>query len=300
LPPTGPRVGTPARAREQRMGDVQRAEAVPHLAESGMFDPFERAEAGDLEAATRDQVEPAAVRCEHVAGVDVDAGLPREGVADASRRGRCAAHGDRLQHGATAGWTGPANGTAVRRNSQTRGRSLRPASGSNKVMVVITRSFRLAVVPVLLALAACSGAPPRPDAAPDVVVPPARPAATALGPRLAASALRHLGVPYRYGGEDPEGFDCSGLVWYVHREAGLPVPRTAAEQRARATPVRREELRPGDLVFFSSPRDHVGIYLGGGEFVHAPATGRRVERARLDAPFFILGFAGAGRFTPGG
>ena len=161
------------------------------------------------------------------------------------------------------------------------------------------RSFRGLAVPLALALAGCAGAPSRAPA-PPVAIPSAEPADTAFGRRLADAALRHLGVPYRYGGEDPGGFDCSGLVWYVHREAGVPVPRTAAAQRERATPVRREELRPGDLVFFSSPRDHVGIYLGGGEFVHAPATGRRVERARLDTPFFILGFAGAGRFAPDG
>jgi cell wall-associated NlpC family hydrolase len=61
--------------------------------------------------------------------------------------------------------------------------------------------------------------------------------------------------------------------------------------------VPQQELRPGDLVFFYTPDDHVGIYLGNSEFVHAPASGRMVERARLDTPFFILGFAGAARVT---
>lgn len=141
-------------------------------------------------------------------------------------------------------------------------------------------------------VAGCVGAPPRP--APGA---PATVAVPALGAQVAALAARQVGTPYRYGGESPDGFDCSGLVWYVHRELGLAVPRTAAQQRAAARPVRREELAPGDLVFFYTPEDHVGIYLGAGEFVHAPASGRRVERARLDAPFFILGFAGAGRFA---
>lgn len=74
------------------------------------------------------------------------------------------------------------------------------------------------------------------------------------------------------------------------------MPRTAAAQRAVAEPVRIADLRPGDLVFFRTPADHVGVYLGDGEFVHAPASGRHVERARLDQPYFLLGFAGAGRF----
>jgi len=73
------------------------------------------------------------------------------------------------------------------------------------------------------------------------------------------------------------------------------LPRTAAEQRATLPRVPLESLAPGDLVFFSTPSDHVGIYLGGGEFVHAPGQGRGVERARLDSPYFILGYAGGGR-----
>ena len=118
------------------------------------------------------------------------------------------------------------------------------------------------------------------------------------GTQAARLASRFLGTPYRFGGESPDdGFDCSGLVWYVYRELGVPVPRTAADQRANARPVRREDLQPGDLVFFYTPQDHVGIYLGDGHFVHAPATGRTVERARLDTPYFILSFAGAGRFA---
>jgi cell wall-associated NlpC family hydrolase len=136
-------------------------------------------------------------------------------------------------------------------------------------------------------LAGCAAAPLRP-------APAATPAAT-LGARAAALASGLVGTPYRYGGSTPAGLDCSGLVYYVYRELGVAVPRTSAAQRAAAMPVTAEELRPGDLVFFYTPEDHVGIYLGGAEFVHAPASGRAVERARLDAPFFILDYAGGGR-----
>lgn len=154
-------------------------------------------------------------------------------------------------------------------------------------------SHAAALLAILLALAGCVGAPtraPPPRGGGGVEVP-------TLGREVATLASRFVGTPYRYGGESPDGFDCSGLVWYVHRELGVAVPRTAAQQRASVRPVRRKELVPGDLVFFYTPQDHVGIYLGAGEFVHAPASGRRVERAKLDSPFFILGFAGAGRFV---
>ena len=148
---------------------------------------------------------------------------------------------------------------------------------------------------VVLGLSGCASAP-RHAGPPDAGRGPSTlPAAPALGAHAAEIAARFIGAPYRFGGESPAGFDCSGLVWYVYRELGVGVPRTAAAQRAAVLPVAAAELAPGDLVFFYTPADHVGIYLGDKEFVHAPASGRSVERARLDAPYFILGFAGSGR-----
>ncbi|HXQ31343.1 MAG TPA: C40 family peptidase [Steroidobacteraceae bacterium] len=148
-----------------------------------------------------------------------------------------------------------------------------------------------AVLIALGLIAGCAAAPLRPS--------PVAPAAAGagLGARAATLASGLIGTPYRYGGRSRAGLDCSGLVFYVYRELGLAVPRTAAEQRAAAVPVAAEALRPGDLVFFYTPEDHVGVYLGNSEFVHAPASGRPVERARLDSPFFILGFAGGGRLA---
>jgi cell wall-associated NlpC family hydrolase len=145
----------------------------------------------------------------------------------------------------------------------------------------------VAVLALLITLAGCAGAPSRPERAAT--------AGGALGARAAALASRLVGAPYRTGGSSPDGFDCSGLVVYVYRELGVALPRTAAEQRATLPRVPVQALAPGDLVFFSMPEDHVGIYLGGGEFVHAPGSGRGVERARLDSPYFILGYAGGGR-----
>lgn len=121
------------------------------------------------------------------------------------------------------------------------------------------------------------------------------------GPEIARTAESFVGAPYRYGGSGPDAFDCSGLVYFVHRRHGIDVPRTAAQQYAAATPVRTRELRPGDLVFFrleGRKVSHVGIYAGGDRFVHAPQSGGQVRFARLDEDYFRRSFAGAGRFLP--
>jgi cell wall-associated NlpC family hydrolase len=119
-----------------------------------------------------------------------------------------------------------------------------------------------------------------------------------VGQQIAATAESLLGAPYRYGGSGPDAFDCSGLVNYVHARFGVSTPRTAAQQFALARPVTRSDLQAGDLVFFrlsGSAVSHVGIYLGNGEFVHAPQTGARVRVATLDDDFFRPRFAGGGR-----
>lgn len=88
-------------------------------------------------------------------------------------------------------------------------------------------------------------------------------------------ALSFQGVPYVYGGTSPSGFDCSGLVQYVFAAFGKQLPRTAAAQKAVCTPISESQLQPGDLVFWGTW--HVGIYVGGGSFVHAPTTGQNVK-----------------------
>lgn len=150
----------------------------------------------------------------------------------------------------------------------------------------------------LLLAAGC--APFRPGLPSEPVV-REEPSPTALGKGIAREARAQLGVPYRYGGADPRrGFDCSGLVSYVHLQEGVPVPRTAAQQFAASRKVREDDLRPGDLVFFrtvagSREVTHVGVYVGQGRFVHAPQTGRDVTETSLDDPFYRERFAGAGR-----
>jgi cell wall-associated NlpC family hydrolase len=122
---------------------------------------------------------------------------------------------------------------------------------------------------------------------------PGNPGSAAL---LAAES--RIGAPYRHGGSGPDAFDCSGLVAYAYRRAGINVPRTAAEQYAAARPVTRSDLRPGDLVFFrlaGREVSHVGIYAGGDRFVHAPQSGGQVRIASLDDEWYGTRYAGAGR-----
>ncbi|HEY9199028.1 MAG TPA: C40 family peptidase [Gammaproteobacteria bacterium] len=113
------------------------------------------------------------------------------------------------------------------------------------------------------------------------------------------TAQRMLGAPYRPGGASPRGFDCSGLVRYSFGHAGIEVPRTAAEQFARARPVGRRPLQPGDLVFFKTAGrkiSHVGIYVGQRRFVHAPSGGKHVSVDSLDDPYWRRRMAGAGHY----
>jgi cell wall-associated NlpC family hydrolase len=132
-------------------------------------------------------------------------------------------------------------------------------------------------------------------------VPPSAPPAgtAAAGEEIASLAETLVGSPYRYGGADPAGFDCSGLVYFVHRQLGLRVPRTAAEQSLAAIPVDLSHLEPGDVVFFrdSGPEaTHVGVYTGRHRFVHAPKSGRAVGYASLEDDYYREAFLGAGRF----
>jgi len=122
-------------------------------------------------------------------------------------------------------------------------------------------------------------------------------AGTADGGQVARVATRMIGMPYRWGGAQPGGFDCSGLVQYSYNSVGHAVPRTSAAQFAASARVSLRDARAGDLVFFSFERkvSHVGIYLGDGRFVHAPSSGKHVEVASLRQPPYSQHFVAAGR-----
>lgn len=154
-------------------------------------------------------------------------------------------------------------------------------------------------------LAGCAVRPP--SAAEPAQTPPASqgapasaaPAVVDQAALLVANATAMLGQPYRYGGAQPGGFDCSGLVAYAASRAGVYVPRTAQEQQHAGVPVRRSDLRAGDLVFMHlKGKDlHVGIALDAQRFVHAPATGGRVRIDSLDQAPYSTGFSSARRIA---
>jgi cell wall-associated NlpC family hydrolase len=118
---------------------------------------------------------------------------------------------------------------------------------------------------------------------------------------LIREALRNRGKPYVWGGASRGGFDCSGFVVYLFKTMrGKTLPHSAAAQSRLGTPVRREELQPGDLVFFSTYRrgvSHVGIYIGENKFIHAANT-RRDVRIDSIAGYYANRLKGARRITP--
>lgn len=112
------------------------------------------------------------------------------------------------------------------------------------------------------------------------------------------TARAMLGEPYAYGGEKPGGFDCSGLVHYAYHRAGVPVPRTVREQLGAVERLPRQRLRPGDLVFFRfrGKPAHVGIYVGGTRFIHAPSSGGVVRSDSLRQDYWRRRYLASGRF----
>jgi peptidoglycan DL-endopeptidase CwlO len=130
--------------------------------------------------------------------------------------------------------------------------------------------------------------PPAPTPDPTTTTTPAPPPAPAATPPpqptthadAASIAARYLGVPYVWGGASPSGFDCSGLVMYVYAQLGVSLPHYTVSQWSATTPIPTSALAPGDLVFFDG-LSHVGIYIGNGQFIHAPHTGTVVQIASL-------------------
>lgn len=152
--------------------------------------------------------------------------------------------------------------------------------------------FLIAAVMSLL-LAACSTTPERTAGGAD-----GRPVASEKGMEVVIFALGLIDTNYRFGGKNPEaGFDCSGMVAYIYgHAAGIQVGGSAADIARRGRPVDRDELRPGDLVFFNTGNasySHVGIYIGDDRFVHAPSTRGHVRIDQLAASYYAQRFATA-------
>lgn len=118
-----------------------------------------------------------------------------------------------------------------------------------------------------------------------------------LGDKIVKYAKRWVGVPYVWGGSSPGGFDCSGLTSYVYRHFGISLPRTSYGQFRDGMRVARRALKPGDLVFFHNV-GHVGIYIGGGRFIHAPNRGSRV-RIEAMTGWYAGRYVGARRLVHG-
>jgi cell wall-associated NlpC family hydrolase len=150
---------------------------------------------------------------------------------------------------------------------------------------------RAAMLSIPLLVAGCAGAPARVE----------QPPAASVRAAIAELALSMVGVPYRFGGADPEeGFDCSGLVHFTYRSHGQPVPRTARAQFEASRRIALADAAQADLVYFSDEEglSHVGIYLGNGRFVHAPSSGGAVRVDLLDSPWYRRHLVAVARLLP--
>ena len=173
-------------------------------------------------------------------------------------------------------------------------------------------SGRLLIVLLSAGLSACAarggtnvGAVPRPF--PGAAVPPpagvpaedgSRTATATPASDLVALALSYRGVPYRNGGSDPSGFDCSGFMQWVFKQAGTNLPREVRDQFRVGRQVERHDVQPGDLVFFetvSRGASHVGLAIGDGEFVHAPSSRGVVRVEKLATSYWAQRYVGARR-----
>jgi cell wall-associated NlpC family hydrolase len=158
-----------------------------------------------------------------------------------------------------------------------------------------------------------AGAPVAPTSGPDgasvgqtdapvAPVAPVAPIAPVPGRALAEFALGFRGVPYRLGGADPSGFDCSGLVQYVFGQYGIFVPRLVEQQYVTGEKIRPSDIKPGDLLFFNTKKrgdgaSHVAISIGGDSFVHAPNSTGVVRVETLNSTYWGGRYLGARRVT---
>lgn len=118
-----------------------------------------------------------------------------------------------------------------------------------------------------------------------------------LRKEITKAAHQYIGVPYIWGGTSEAGFDCSGLTRAVYRLNGISIPRVSRDQFKSGKAVKKRNLKPGDLVFFATSGgrrvSHVGVYIGGGQFIHAPSKGKTVRKADLNSSYWIKRYMGA-------
>lgn len=179
----------------------------------------------------------------------------------------------------------------------------------------MVRNLHIAIVLIIAASAVACGArggvatprpfpgaplPPTSQPAPPQTagVEPGAAVEPVAAPPLVATALTFRGTPYRNGGSDPSGFDCSGFVQWVFAMHGLRLPREVREQYRVGGDIDVDDVQPGDLVFFetvSRGASHVGIAIGGGEFVHAPSSRGVVRIERFTNSYWAQRWVGARR-----
>ena len=157
------------------------------------------------------------------------------------------------------------------------------------------------MISALLALLAACGSPARREPVAVATIPQAARPSVPQGNEVVLYALGLLDTGYRFGGKNPEaGLDCSGMVSYIYQQAlGMGIKGSAADIARRGRSVARNELRPGDLVFFNTRNaafSHVGIYIGDERFVHAPATNGRVRIDRLSNRYYAQRYEAARTF----
>ncbi len=153
-------------------------------------------------------------------------------------------------------------------------------------MTMIKHLFLIITFGILLT--GCSSAP----------VQPSQNHSGSRGQTIVNAAIDMLGTPYRYGGISTAGVDCSGLVYLAYQRNGIRVPRTTRGQFNAITPVPRDQVQPGDLLFFrlnSRKVSHVGIYVDQGKFIHAPSTGKQVSYAYLGNRYWASRLVSIGR-----
>lgn len=157
----------------------------------------------------------------------------------------------------------------------------------------------------LLLLTACAASPPSPQRSAHQIssqgrAPPDQPLRKGDRDLIVMTAFAQVGKPYRYGGNGPDSFDCSGLVRYAYGAGGASTPRTTATLFASGREISFEEALPGDLLFYRLDPDrsgpsHVVFYLGDGEGIHAPSSGSPIRAVKLTIPYFSQRYLGARR-----